>query len=158
MSTLYPPHPLKHIVGLSSSSLFCHSSDSEKIKWYVPKHAFFPQRSLTSFHCIHRFFHGLTCPSLLRNGRNPICFCYFVCSCLWLFVVVCYCNPLCHLQGILGIMVPPYFLVLTSDNLVVVYQDLQKVWSLTFYKSQKTSKNVVVLNNWRVHDFPKLHF
>lgn len=96
----------------------------QKKKWYVPKPAFFPQRSLTSFHCIHCFFHGLTCPSLLRNDRNPICFCYFVCSCLWLFVVVCYCNPLYHLQGILGIMVPPYFLVLTSDNLVVVYQDL----------------------------------
>jgi len=55
-------------------------------------------------------------------------------------------------------MVTPYFLVLTSNNLVMVYQDLQKVWSLAFYKSQKTSKNVLVLNNWGVHDFPNLHF
>lgn len=55
-------------------------------------------------------------------------------------------------------MVAPYFLVSTSNNLVVVYHDLQKVWSLAFYKSQKTSKNVLVFNNWGVHDFPKLHF
>jgi hypothetical protein len=55
-------------------------------------------------------------------------------------------------------MVAPYFLVLTSNNLVVIYQGLQKVWSLTFYKSQNTSKNMLVLTNWGVHDFPNLHF
>jgi hypothetical protein len=58
---------------------------------------------------------------------------------------------------LLNIMVHLCFSALISNNLVVFGWDLQEIWSLASYKNPKTSKNVLIMDNWRVHEFPMHH-
>lgn len=116
MSALYSPHPLKHVVGLFSSTLFYHSSDLKKIIMVCAKFFFLSSKSFNLFPLHPSFLPRPHLYIFVTLRSEPYLFLLFCLLVLVFIVVVCYCNPLCHLHGILSIVVAPYFLVLTSNT------------------------------------------
>jgi hypothetical protein len=74
-----------------------------------------------------------------------------------LFILLVLAIQIIAYEILLNIMIDLCFLALISKNLVVFGWDLQKIWSFASYKNPKTSKNVLIMDNWRVHAFPMYH-
>jgi hypothetical protein len=157
----YPFFPLTHLLGPTSLTLSYHLSDPKlrlvicaKLSLLSSKrydiHYFFSKASLVH---LHRWVKVRTL-FLLVDLFVPIVVLGGVFS---LSIIVCSYNPLCRLRGKLGIMGTLYFPALASNNLTMFNCDLQEVWNLAFYNYPKISKNRLILDTWRVHNFPKFH-
>lgn len=120
--------------------------------------AYFPQRSLPSFHYIHYFFQRFNCPyGLLLSTRSFIQSWYFFVCVVgisgifslvtndWLEILLCYLW-----STLIDIMVALCFLTPICNKLVEYVLDLQEIHISTIYRHPKiTKKNALNLNMFK---------